>query len=38
VATIMGSLLDLAEVRLFDGLPKQLQDVFATGRPIPGLA
>ena len=37
VATIMGGLLDLAEVRLIDGLPKKLQDVFAGGRPIPGL-
>jgi hypothetical protein len=37
VATIMNGLLDLGEVRLIDGLPKKLQDVFAGGRPIPGL-
>lgn len=37
VATIMNGLLDLGEVRLLDGLPKKLQDVFAGGRPIPGL-
>jgi hypothetical protein len=37
VATIMHSLLDLAEVRLIDGVPKNLQDLLARGQPIPGL-
>jgi hypothetical protein len=37
VATIMHTLLDLGEVRLIDGLSKNLLDVFSRGNLIPGL-
>ena len=37
VATIMERLLDLSEVRLQTDLPPDLLNLFASGRPIPGL-
>ncbi len=37
VATIMNTLLDLGEVRLLDGLSKNLLDTLSSGSVIPGL-
>jgi uncharacterized protein (DUF1501 family) len=34
VATILNALVDPAEVRLIDGLPRKMQDVLTRGRPI----
>ena len=37
MATIMHTLLDTGEVRLMDGLPKNLVDAVTGGQPIKGL-
>ncbi len=37
VATIMHTLLDMGELRLMDGLPKNLVDLLTGGQPIKGL-
>jgi len=37
IATIMHTLLDIGEVRLMDGLPKNLLDMVTGGQPIKGL-
>ena len=37
VSLLLGALVDPAEVRLIDGLPRALHDVLGRGRPIAGL-